>query len=306
MSAHLQANFNIKPKFMINKKQSIKREKLVIANFKANVISNQKQYVDTLLELVSRGAEGVGASNNAENEGESIGDSSVLCVVCPSTPYISSFNEYISAGLADNNGDGAVSVVCGAQSVSSALQGSYTGEVVAEMLADVGTKFAIVGHSEERAMLKRENDDIASAVKNCFTCGLGVVLCVSNETISSLREIVSNALKLLAKHDKSPSLNELNLVIAYEPIDAINGASAAPADIRKKFFNEIKSQIDSLSVEFGESGEEFCNSIRLIYGGSADEITAKKIVEEDGIDGVIVGRATLDPIKIAKICRSLV
>lgn len=204
---------------------------------------------------------------------------SVETVVCPPFPYL--------GALAHG---GTTHVSLGAQDVFWASAGRATGEVSPEMLSDLGVSYAIVGHSERRAL--GETDEVVSKkVKAALAEGLHPILCIGErerDENAGYFEVLKNQLKASLAGIQRRSLSEL--VVAYEPLWAI-GKSARdamkPRDIRETeiFIRKVLTDL---------FGAESARESRILYGGSAEEGNTAAILSEGGVDGLLVGHASLD------------
>ena len=171
------------------------------------------------------------------------------------------------------------------QNLSTEVKGAYTGEVSPVTLADLGVKYAIVGHGERRAM--GETDDVvAKKVKNALAHGIRPILCVG-ENLDQRK--AGNAIAII-KNQMAIALegvdaNEVD--VAYEPLRSI-GTGVIPT------LDEIKEIHDLLrTLSSGAS--------RLLYGGSANDVNGAEIFALDNVNGFLVGGASLDPLKFSKM-----
>ena len=189
-------------------------------------------------------------------------------------------------------------VLVGAQNVSSEAEGSLTGEVSAKMLKDIDTDYVIIGHSERRKIFLEKNDCINKKIKEALGNGLKVVLCLgetkyerqNNKYKQAVEKEVSEALKGLYE-------NELkNIIIAYEPVWAI-GTGKVPTT---KNIEEMAMIIRNvISHEYSDKASK---NMRILYGGSVKSSNAKNFANVEGINGLLVGGASLDAEEFARIC----
>ena len=189
-------------------------------------------------------------------------------------------------------------VLLGAQNVSSEPKGAFTGEVSACMLKNVGVNLVLVGHSERRKIFAEKNEIINKKIKESLSLGLKVVLCVgetkTERTNNKYKQIVqkqiSDALKGLYE-------NELkNIIIAYEPVWAI-GTGVVP---NVKQVEEMSSIIkEEISNEYSLTAGK---NVKILYGGSVNSSNAKQYSSIKGINGLLVGGASLNSEEFAKIC----
>lgn len=176
----------------------------------------------------------------------------------------------------------------GAQNAYFESQGAYTGEVSAPMLADY-CAYVIVGHSERRQLFGETDEMVASKLRAVLGSGMDVILAVG-ETWPVRQAGESNRYVLSQIKVALQSLEPAQVkrcVIAYEPVWAIGGGKAASvADIGEMVAN-IRSE---LGILFGEDGD----AVRILYGGSVSAATASDIFGISGLDGALVGGASLD------------
>lgn len=183
----------------------------------------------------------------------------------------------------------------GAQDVSQHSAGAYTGEISAEFLAKLDTKFVLIGHSERRS-LHHEDDEVVNAkVLAAVASNLIPIICVGESSLdresrgaSSVPvEQLSAALMGLPK--------DAEIVVAYEPIWAIgSGDAATPAQAQEV----ISALRETLRASFGESVAE---ATRILYGGSVKSDNVAAFLREADIDGVLVGGASIDVTEFARI-----
>ena len=176
----------------------------------------------------------------------------------------------------------------GAQDVHAKDSGAHTGDVSARMLADLGCSFVEVGHSERRRDHGETDETVALKVRQVLRHQMTPIMCVGEpapgDPGAALDHVLRQAragMSLLTDDDSH------RVVIAYEPVWAIGeGASAADPD----HVGAIHRGLRKLGA-------------RVIYGGSVDPVTAGAILAQDGVDGLFVGRAALDPKRFAAIAQ---
>ncbi len=174
----------------------------------------------------------------------------------------------------------------GGQDCHPKAAGAHTGDIAAELLADAGAKLVIVGHSERRADHGEGDLLVRAKAEAGWRAGLAVILCVG-ETLAQrqAREtlaVVGGQLAGSVPDGATPA----NLVIAYEPVWAIGtGLTPSTGDIA-----EVHTHIrTALKDRFGEPGA----AIRILYGGSVKPDNAAEIFGVEGVDGALVGGASL-------------
>lgn len=189
----------------------------------------------------------------------------------------------------------------GAQNAYHKDEGAFTGEVSYTMLRDI-VHYAVIGHSERRMYFNEDNEMIRDKVAACVRNEITPILCVgetkherrSGETKRVLHSQISTALSNLTAHDVG------EMVIAYEPVWAIStfgGELAKPAQAQEAM-DYIRQQIRDMY------GKKAASHVRILYGGSVDDQTARGYLEISGCDGVLVGGASLNYHKFSGIVQS--
>jgi|SRR5437588_3795711 len=191
-------------------------------------------------------------------------------LVCPPATLLSEVG-----GLLAGSG-----IALGGQDCHRAPKGAYTGDISAEMLADLGCSYVILGHSERRQGHGETDAEIRDKIAAAWRAGLTAILCVGEtqhqREAGEAVEIVSSQL------DGSipPAATAATLVIAYEPVWAIGtGLTATAADI-DAMHAEIRRRTPS--------------GIRILYGGSVNPKNADAILRLPEVDGALVGGASLN------------
>ncbi|MBI5967952.1 MAG: triose-phosphate isomerase [Deltaproteobacteria bacterium] len=186
-----------------------------------------------------------------------------------------------------------------AQDVFWAESGAYTGEISPKMLADVGCRLAIVGHSERRQYFHETDDSVNRKAAALIKEGLIPIICMGEtlserqgrSTLSVVEKQTRDGLKGLA--DKDPE----NLVIAYEPVWAIGtGHTATPQQAQ-----EVQAFIRQLLGEIFSS--RIAQGMRILYGGSVKPENIADLMAMEDIDGALVGGASLDVQSFAQIIK---
>ena len=180
-------------------------------------------------------------------------------------------------------------LVLGAQNCFYERTGAFTGEVSPSQLVSLGVQYVILGHSERRQM--GENDvQIGQKVTAALKEGLSVILCVGEEVRDEEGEFLSIVRRQLEiALANIPRRYFLNLRIAYEPIWAISthsGGEESPEDMLKMSIY-LRKQLAVIA------GKDMATKIPLLYGGSVDEQNVAGYLARGGVQGVLVGRASL-------------
>lgn len=168
-------------------------------------------------------------------------------------------------------------------------EGAYTGEVSAQQLHGV-VQYAIIGHSERRHIFNESDKDIRSKVQAAIRNNIKPILCIG-ETASERADNETNDVlhdQLIGGLANVTSEEFTHISIAYEPVWAIGtGKSALPEDVIKAE-KAIRSQIRHLY------GKEASDAVRILYGGSVTKDSAADYLAIMGIDGLLIGGASLD------------
>lgn len=189
-------------------------------------------------------------------------------------------------------------ITIGAQNVHWESKGAFTGEMSTAIAVEAGARMALVGHSERRHVFGETDAETAQKVEACLSADLVPVLCVG-ETLDereagSASDVVRR--QLAAVLDVLPEGAANRLIIAYEPVWAIGtGRTASPTDA-----SEMHRGIRDFLIE--RVGEATASAVPILYGGSVKPDNAAELLCSDGIDGVLVGGASLDPADFARIC----
>lgn len=193
----------------------------------------------------------------------------------------------------------ASKVGLGAQNISSEPNGAYTGEVSAHMVKSVGANYVILGHSERRKHFYEKNETINKKIKEALGQGLKIVLCVGETKYERQTKKYKQVLQReICECLKGLYENELkNIIIAYEPVWSIGTGKLPAAKEIEEAANIIREQ---LQLEYSERASK---NVKVLYGGSVNSTNAKIFAGIKGINGLLVGGASLDPIEFAKICK---
>ena len=192
------------------------------------------------------------------------------------------------------------SVALAAQDVSAQAQGAFTGEVSPAMLAELGCRYCIVGHSERRAQ-HGETDALVSAKASALLeAGLRPIVCVgesqAEREAGQTEEIVGSQLEASLPPMDTPGASEV--VVAYEPIWAIGtGVTATPEQAQ-----EVQAFLRERLRKILGAGAE---GIRLQYGGSVSPDNIRSLMSQPDIDGALVGGAALDARSLERIVANI-
>jgi len=175
---------------------------------------------------------------------------------------------------------------------ATADDAARTGEISAGMLADVGARYVIVGHSERRSLHGETDDLVRRKAEAALAAGLTPIICVGETQAERVAGRVAEIVG--AQVEGSVPGGNAAIVVAYEPVWAIGGNSTPTVTEISEVHTLIR---ESLAVRFG--GE--ANGIRILYGGSVGPKNAADVFTADGVDGALVGRASLKAADFAAI-----
>ena len=211
----------------------------------------------------------------------------IEALICPPSPYL-------AAAVAAAHGS---ALAIGAQDCSSvAADAARTGEVNAAMLAEQGARYVIVGHSERRTLLGETDALVCAKAQAALAAGLTPIVCIGetkDERLAGRVEAVlaaqvrSSAPALAALLGKArPEEASPSYVLAYEPVWCIGGErTPSPA--------EIAEAHAVIRAALGEKLGAGAAAVRILYGGSVGPKNAAEVFSAPGVDGALVGRASL-------------
>jgi triosephosphate isomerase len=213
--------------------------------------------------------------------GSRIGDSSGRAELVLAPPYTA-----LDAAR-DQRGRWALA----AQNLSDQRAGAFTGEVSGAMIADAGCRYVIVGHSERRTLFGEDGPLLSRKLARARESGLIPIYCVGEtaqeRVAGSTRETLAGQARALADDPADQPL-----VVAYEPVWAIGtGLAATPAD-------SAAAATDLSTLLAGR------RDLRILYGGSVNPGNARELLRDGGIDGFLVGGASLQAATFAALAEA--
>ncbi|MEX2151151.1 MAG: triose-phosphate isomerase [Steroidobacteraceae bacterium] len=208
-------------------------------------------------------------------------------VVCPPFVHLADV-----AGQLDGSG-----IALGAQDACAEEAGAHTGEISAAMLADIGCRYVIVGHSERRAMYGDHDGLVARKFVAVRRHGMVPILCVG-ESLAE-RERNATAEVVLRQLDAVLSASGVEAfgtaVVAYEPVWAIGTGRTAEPRQAQEVHALIRGRV-------AEKDDTIAASLRVLYGGSVKADNAAVLFAMPDVDGGLIGGASLKPAEFAGIC----
>lgn len=240
------------------------RKKIVAGNWKMN--KTFQEGIDLTNEIIV----GLASANHRADK----------VILCPPYLHLQKVSELCH---------GHSVLATGAQNCHSENSGAFTGEISASMVASVGGKYVILGHSERRlyngetdeVLIKKVNAALQQGLQVIFCCGESLEIRQSNQHIAFVNQQLAASLFHLSKTDMK------NIVIAYEPIWAIGTGVTASKEQAQEMHFEIRKH---LSKGFDD---EVATTTSILYGGSCNAQNAKELFEQPDVDGGLIGGASL-------------
>jgi triosephosphate isomerase len=202
----------------------------------------------------------------------------VRLAVCPPAVYLMKVG-----GMLDGTG-----IALGAQNVCDRESGAFTGEISASMLKECGCQYAIVGHSERRALYQESDELVARRFAMAVASGLVPILCVG-ETLEQreqgvTEEIVARQLDAVIEQQGVSVI--AHSVIAYEPVWAIGTGKVATPEQAQAVHGFIREKLSALDTGIADK-------VQILYGGSMNPANAGELLSKPDIDGGLIGGASL-------------
>jgi triosephosphate isomerase (TIM) len=242
------------------------RTPYIAANWKMNkTVAEAAEFVDALLPRIAATQSDV--------------------VICPS---FLALNEVVERRR-------GTAVRVAAQNMHEEKSGAFTGEVSAQMLAELDVDAVVLGHSERRQLFGETDQALARKVPAALAAGLEPILCVGESEAArdagETEEVLERQLQADLSGLESGQLAEV--VVAYEPIWAIgSGRTASPEQAQQAcaFVRDVLRMRGAAA-----------DAVRILYGGSVKAANAAELMSKQDVDGALVGGASLDPVEFAGI-----
>lgn len=211
-------------------------------------------------------------------------------IICPPFVYLSELKNLKTEKLKN--------LKLGAQDVFWENSGAYTGEISPKMLKNLGAEYVIIGHSERRQILGEADEMINKKVLAALEIGLKVILCVGEPLAirkkgkKAVENFIKSQLQKDLKNVARFKIQDSRLVIAYEPIWAINTDHSDTPEDACEIINFIKKTLNA---------KPYTLNSQILYGGSVDSQNIKNFLQYKEIDGFLIGHASLNPKEIKNI-----
>ena len=197
------------------------------------------------------------------------------CILCPPVCFLSEASKIIKREK--------LSISLGAQNIDPSNISPLTGGIDGAMLKELGAEYVVIGHSERRKVFKEENQLLSEKLESASKEDLRVIFCIGEslkekgegKTISVLRE----QLEILNEAE----LNKF--IVAYEPVWAIGSGETAKLNDIEEIHRQIVSEVRSFEKE---------NFLGVFYGGSVDSSSSRQILSLKGVQGLLIGGASLE------------
>lgn len=198
-------------------------------------------------------------------------------MVCPPATLIAAMAEAVKGAP----------IAVGGQDCHAKASGAFTGNISAPMLADSGASAVILGHSERRSLHGERDADVKAKAVAAYAAGLQAIICVGETEGERRLGLTLDVVGRQLSGSLPEGVTAANTVVAYEPVWAIGtGLTPTNADIAE-VHQFIRKKLGELV------GEGVAGATRLLYGGSVKPENAAEILTIDGVDGALVGGASL-------------
>ena len=185
----------------------------------------------------------------------------------------------------------------GAQNCFYKVQGAYTGEISTEMLLECNVEYVIIGHSERRHIFHENNELIGKKMSRVINAGMKPILCIgetidemnNGKTYDIIEEQIIKGLTNVKSIDK--------ILIAYEPVWAIGTGLTATVEKINEMHTFIRKILSRLYTNNNS------DKTPILYGGSVNSDNANELISIDGVNGFLIGGASLDVIKFTDVVK---
>jgi triosephosphate isomerase len=225
---------------------------------------------------------------------EGLGDAAarVDMLVCPPFTGLAAASEFLRAARS--------TIMVGGQDLHWEGRGAYTGEISAAMLTDAGARYVLVGHSERRTLFGEAGETLLRKLRAALRGNLIPILCIGESladreggrTESVLSAQLEETLLQLSEEES------VGVELAYEPVWAIGTGRTATPEQAEEAHRQIRARISAAH------GASRAGSTRILYGGSVNSENAASLLCRPGVDGALVGGASLKAREFLAIARA--
>lgn len=218
-------------------------------------------------------------------------------LVCPVTAHLADVQTVLDAARDEH---GAL-VHLGAQNCATEASGAFTGEIAADMIAEFGAGFVIVGHSERRSLFGETSETVAAKAMAVQKANMQPIVCIG-ETLAEreaglLEQVLDEQLDAVTSALGSSAMADC--VIAYEPVWAIGTGVSASSEQAQEVHAMIRAKLSALDAGVA-------STVKILYGGSVKPENASELFAQPDIDGGLIGGASLDAESFLAICQAAV
>lgn len=245
------------------------------------IVSNWKNHPDSLAEAVE-------IMNSIDEYLVSINEKDMSLIFCPPFVFVEEVGKILRTSHLVHQSE------LGAQDISAKDSATLTGEVSGPMLRKLGVRYVIVGHSERRWKLGESDEIVNKKLKAVIRNELIPIVCIGERTRDE-------KFKDFVKEQTLNTFSGLNAdevarcIVAYEPVWAISTTPGARPDTPESALESISVIRDILNTKYLILNTPF------LYGGSINSANARDFLKEDGVNGVLVGGASIDKEEFAKV-----
>ncbi|RDJ04671.1 triose-phosphate isomerase [Rhizobium grahamii] len=244
-------------------------QKLIAGNWKMNGLASSLAEIEALKGLT--------------------GQATCDIVVCPPFTLI----EKAVAASKDS------AILVGAQDCHAQSKGAYTGDVSAEMLAEIGARFVILGHSERRSAYREADASVAAKAATAQKSGLTSIICVGETRAERDDGTAIEVVRAQLEGSIPEGASSSNTAIAYEPVWAIGTGLIPTVEQIEEVHSAVRKVLEERIRADGRS-------VRILYGGSVKASNAAAIFQVPNVDGALVGGASLKASEFAGIIAAAV
>ncbi|HBT60058.1 MAG TPA: triose-phosphate isomerase [Acholeplasmataceae bacterium] len=190
----------------------------------------------------------------------------------------------------------------GAQNMHFEENGAFTGETSPLVLETTGVTYVIIGHSERRAMFNETDETVNLKLKSAIKHDLTPIVCVGESLEVRENGTTDDVVKqqVVKAYDGVGADEALKSIIAYEPIWAIGTGKTATPEQAEETIKAIRNVLVSLY------GNDVASKVRILYGGSVNPKNVDVLLQQENIDGALVGGASLDPMSFLTLVKAAV
>ena len=224
----------------------------------------------------------------------------VEIVICPPFTWLALLKKQITPGKQHSGISPSNRIYLGGQNCFWKEKGAYTGEISPKMLKNLGCDYVILGHSERRGSLGETNQMINKKIQAALNARLKPIVCIGEKEREAndlnFEEIKTQILESFQKIQK---VNIQNIIIAYEPVWAI-GSGKIPSE------NDLMKAVILIRRLFNRMYDrKTTQKLKILYGGSVSSRNVDCFISNSGINGFLIGKASLNVREFVRIIKSV-